>query len=137
MKNFMYKVHQFMYGRNGIDGFGIFLFILSLIIKNIAYFSFNVLLDILSILIILFLIYRIFSKNLARRQKENEFFMTYFKKIYSWFSAKTHLAKERAKVRSTHKIYVCPKCKRLLKVPRHKGKIEISCPCSYKFYKRT
>lgn len=137
MQNFLYKVRQFMYGRNGIDGFGIFLFILSLIIKNIAYFTINSMLNILSLLIILFMIYRIFSKNLVQRHKENNFFMTYFKKIYLWVLAKTNLAKERAKVRTTHKIYVCPKCKRLLKVPRHKGRIEISCPCSYKFYKRT
>ncbi|MDY3928870.1 MAG: hypothetical protein SOZ34_05840 [Clostridia bacterium] len=137
MQSFLYKINQFMSGRNGIDGFGIFLLILSFITKNIAYFTQNYLINILTIVIVVFLIYRIFSTNLPQRQKENDFFMKIFRNVYSWFSSKSTLAKERAKVRETHKIYVCPKCKRFLKVPRHKGKIEISCPCSYKFHKRT
>ena len=58
-------------------------------------------------------------------------------KVSNYFKSATSLARERAIVKKTHKIYLCPKCKKRLKVPKGKGKIEISCPCSHKFYKRT
>ena len=38
----------------------------------------------------------------------------------------------------THKIYRCPHCRQKIRVPRGKGKIEITCPsCRSKFIKRT
>lgn len=137
MQNLLYKLRVFMYGRNGVDGFGIFLFVMYFIFKNAGLYSRNGFLNLLSLLLLVFLIYRIFSKNLTQRQKENRFFMKYYMKIYNWFRDKTNLAKERARIRPTHKIYLCPKCKRKLKVPKNKGKIEISCPCGNKFFKRT
>ncbi len=137
MQNFLYKVREFMYGRNGIDGLGIFLFILNFALRNVSYYSRNGLLNILSLILLCIVIYRFFSKNLSRRRKENDVFMKYFRKIYAWFSNQTSLARDRARIRDTHKIYLCPKCKRKLKVPKKKGKIEISCPCGNKFFKRT
>ena len=137
MQGFLYKVSQFMYGRNGIDGLSIFIFVLSFIIRNISYYSRNSILNLISIILSVLVIYRVFSKDLLRRRKENDVFMRHFNKISYFFKTKTSIAKERARTRATHKIYKCPKCKRVLKVPKGKGKIEISCPCSNKFIKRT
>lgn len=137
MQNFLYKFQKFMYGRNGIDGLGIFLVILSLFVKTASTFSRNFIAYIISFLILIFAIYRIFSKNLYQRRKENDFFMKYYNAVASFFKSSAQLSRERAQVRPTHKIYVCPKCKKHLKVPKGKGKIEISCPCGNKFVKRT
>ena len=137
MQKFLYKIRTFMYGRNGIDGLGIFLFVIYFILNNISYFMRNFILNILCFLILFYMIYRVFSRNIVNRRKENDFFMCYYRKICSWFSNQSFLARERAKINQTHKIYLCPKCKRKLKVPKKKGKIEISCPCGNKFFKRT
>lgn len=132
MQNFIYKIRQFMYGRNGIDGLGIAILVLSFLLRSINYICY-----VISLLLLIIFIYRVFSKNLYQRRKENSFFMRYFSKVSNYFKSATSLARERAVVKQTHKIYVCPKCKKRLKVPKGKGKIEISCPCSHKFYKRT
>lgn len=137
MRNFLYKLQQFMYGRNGVDGFGIFLAVIYMLLRSTAAFSRSIVLYILSLLLIIFVIYRIFSTNLYQRHKENDFFMRYYGIIASWFKGSAQLSRERAQFRPTHKIYVCPKCKKHLKVPKGKGKIEISCPCGNKFTKRT
>lgn len=137
MRELYFKIKNLMYGRNGVDGLGAGLFVLGLILRNAAYFSRNVILNFISIGIYIYMIFRIFSKNLDARQKENAFFMKYTNKIIYFFRFRSSLARERAAVKKTHKIYLCPKCKRKLKVPKGKGKIEISCPCSYKFFKKT
>ncbi len=137
MQRFIYRIQQFMYGRNGIDGLGIAVLILSIVSRSIFTFTFNRIFYIINLLLLVVFIYRVFSKNLYKRRKENSFFMKYFYKVSGYFKSASSLARERAIVKQTHKIYVCPKCKKRLKVPKGKGKIEISCPCSYKFYKRT
>lgn len=137
MNGFLYKLQQFMYGRNGFDGLTAFLAVIYLITRNIAAFSRSFALYLISLIIIAFAIYRIFSTNLYQRHKENDFFMTYFNKVAFVFRNSAQLSRERAQARPTHKIYVCPKCKKHLKVPKGKGKIEISCPCGNKFTKRT
>lgn len=137
MQNFIYKLQQFMYGRNGMDGLGIGLLVAGLILRSFSTITRNMLLYLFSLAVIVFAIYRILSKNVWQRRKENEFFMKYYNIVASWFKNSAKLSRERAKVRPTHKIYVCPKCKRYLKVPKGKGKIEIKCPCSYSFIKKT
>ena len=137
MQNFLYKIQLFMQGRNGIDGFGIFLFVSYFFVKSAANFSKSFLLFILSLAIIIFMVFRVLSRNIPKRQYENTIFMKYYNRVLGWFKNSANLSRERARVRPTHKIYVCPRCKKHLKVPKGKGKIEISCPCSYKFTKRT
>ena len=135
MRNFIYRIQQFMYGRNGVDGLGIAILVLNFIVRMFSPFS--ILFYLLSWALLVLFIYRVFSKNLYQRRKENNFFMKYFYKVSNYFKSATSIARERAIVKKTHKIYLCPKCKKRLKVPKGKGKIEISCPCSHKFYKRT
>lgn len=136
MRNFLYKIQQFMYGRNGIDGLGIAILVISILLRSI-FGRYNGLINIINLLIYIVFLYRVFSKNLYQRRKENSFFMKYFWKVSNYFKSATSLAKERAIVKQTHKIYLCPKCKKRLKVPKGKGKIEIKCMCGNKFYKRT
>lgn len=137
MNGFLYRLRQFMYGRNGFDGLTVFLAVIYLIVRNVAAFTRNFALYLISIIVLVFLIYRIFSTNLYQRKKENDFFMRYYNRIADFFRNSAQLSRERARVRPNAKIYVCPKCKRHLKVPKGKGKIEISCPCGHKFTKRT
>lgn len=137
MQGFLYKLKQFMYGRNGLDGLGIGLFVLYFILNNISYYSRSWILNIIAIAVLVFMIFRLLSANIVKRRAENDFFMYYFRKVRSWYTRHADLAKDRARVKDTHKIYLCPECKRKLKVPKGRGKLEIKCICGNKFTKRT
>ena len=66
---------------------------------------------------------RMFSKNVARRRRENEKFCGFFK-----------LWKNRIRDRKTHVYRKCPKCGAVLRLPRAKGKHNVVCPrCRERF----
>ena len=85
------------------------------------------LMDILSSLALLYSIFRFCSKEVYKRREENQKFIQ-----------ELEFFKLRLSVRKTHKIYRCKGCGRKIRVPRGKGKIEITCPlCGRKFIRRT
>lgn len=137
MQGLIYKIQRFMYGRNGIDGLGLATILLAFVSQSIFTFTLIKVFSLINLVLVILFIYRILSKNLYKRRKENAVFMKFFGSVSKYFKSASSLARERAIVKDTHKIYVCPKCKRRLKVPKGKGKIEIKCPCSHKFFKRT
>ena len=69
--------------------------------------------------------YRMLSRNIYKRQKENRAFTRFWKSIGGWFK----LTKNRIKDRKTHVYHKCPSCKRVLRLPRIKGKHTVCCPC--------
>ncbi len=137
MRNFFanlgYKISAFMYGRNGVDAFNRFLVILTLVINLISCLP-NM--DILSLLgsgILAYCIFRTLSKNLYKRQSENAKYLN----IQNKFLRDKNTRKKMWDERKTHKYFKC-KCGTRLRVPRGKGKIEITCPkCKTKIIKKT
>ena len=127
-------MRQLMYGRYGNDSLNQFLMIAGLFLA--ALWSF-VRVDGLAIgiVVLLFLCYfRMFSRNIAQWQKENQKFLSL------WLPAKKQIegAWLRFKDRKTHRYFKCKCCKTYLRVPRGKGKINIKCPkCGNQFVKKT
>jgi ribosomal protein L37AE/L43A len=67
-------------------------------------------------------IFRSFSRNVYKRYQENHRFLLFFDRL-----------KDRK-----HKIFQCPRCRQMVRVPRGKGKIAITCPkCRERFIKKT
>ena len=62
-------------------------------------------------------IFRYFSSNKIIRAEENKLFRKYVK-----------LYKLKWQYRNTHKIFLCKKCKQIIRVPKGNGKIEVTCP---------
>ena len=127
-------LRNMMAGRYGTDEFNIFLIstalIFSLLSNGTKIYGFSV----LSGIAIIVYIYRGFSRDIWKRQRENNWFLKYFNPVRSWFRKKKYQIKDGVK----NKYYKCPKCSQKLRVPRGKGKIEISCPkCRTEFIKRT
>ena len=129
------KFYRFMQGRYGADQFSRFLlgcmvvlWLLSLFIKNnmisqVLYF--------VSLGLIVYSWYRMFSKNISARYKENQKYLGYKEVVRSM------LSKDKRKS-SSHKIFLCPKCKQKIRIPKGKGRIVITCPsCKNEFKKRT
>ena len=76
--------------------------------------------------------YRMFSKNYAKRSAENRKYLEETASLRRKLGKQKYMMKER----KTNHIYSCPNCKQKIRIPRGKGKIEISCPkCGTKFVK--
>lgn len=134
-------LQKFMMGRYGVDQMNIGVLILSMVCTFTASLTRWLLLSILGTALLAYGVFRMFSRNVSARSKENQKFLVFWNKvkgiwykIKDWFSGK----KRRFADRKTHCYFSCPKCKRKLRVPKGKGKIEISCPiCGTKFIKKT
>ncbi len=130
-----------MMGRYGVDQMNIGVLIFSMVCTFTASLTRWLLLSILGTALLAYGVFRMFSRNVSARSKENQKFLVFWNKvkgiwykIKDWFSGK----KRRFADRKTHCYFSCPKCKRKLRVPKGKGKIEISCPiCGTKFIKKT
>lgn len=128
------KFMNFMRGRYGIDKFSNTLVWIAFIIMLINLFVGNSIVYWLSMAILIYAYYRMFSRNIYKRSRENEW---YLNKTYK-LRMRVLKEKDRAKLRKTHHIYKCPECGQKVKVPRGRGKIEVTCPkCSMKFVKRS
>ena len=99
---------RFMYGRNGVDSLGW----ASLVAQTILATA--------SFLLMVWTLFRMFSRNLPKRRSENAWFLT---KIVN--PLKSQRARSRDK---DHKYFTCPQCRTVCRVPRGKGKIIITCP---------
>ena len=123
-------LRRFMQGRYGSDQLNIVLILLVVvlsILNNVLYvfISSSFLYSLLSIVytvVVIFAFFRMFSRNIVRRQAENQKWLNFWARL-----------KDR-----NHRYYRCPNCKQRVRVPRHKGKISIRCPrCGEKFIRKT
>lgn len=135
-----YKFQRFMVGRYGIDKLWTVLlvcYMILIVIANILYrfskVSYYAIFALATALII-FAIFRVFSKNIEARKNENNAWLSFAGKIRQ----KNMLNKNKWKQRKTHKFVKCKKCKKTLRLPKHKGKINVTCPyCSNQFIVNT
>jgi len=123
-----------MLGRYGPDHLAIALIVLSFIISLLyAILGVTALLYI-SYIIFGIVIFRMLSRNIYRRRAENDKFIRY------WWPVRTKIKRrvESIRQRRTHKFFKCPNCKNTLRVPRGKGKPQVTCPkCGTRFMKKT
>ena len=123
-------LRRFFYGRYGSDQLNLAMLIgmaalsavnciLYLILgSSLLYALLSVVVDALLVLSV----FRMFSRNISRRQAENQ----------AWLS---FLARLRDR---DNRYFRCPDCKQRVRVPRGRGKINIRCPkCGEKFIRKT
>lgn len=125
MGRFKYKLMNFMQGRYGADDFHKFLMIAFIIIWILNIIIKNTILNYLGLIIAIFSIYRMFSRNIFKRQKEN---MKYLK-IKEKLKNKYQLLKRKWNDRNTHIYRKCPNCKSNIRLPKKKGTHTCACPC--------
>ena len=119
-------LRSFMAGRYGTDrlnmvilGIGLAASVLSVLFR---YTPLNLLLFVLSYGLMIWAIFRSLSRNTYKRYQENRKFLQI-----------TGRLKDR-----NNRYFDCPKCRQLVRVPRGKGKISITCPrCHEKFICKT
>lgn len=130
MKKFIQKLYHFMYGRYGIDELYQFCIVLYFVLIVVNIFMRNYILSLLELLLFLIIMYRFLSKNITRRQKENQKYLQIKRKMKKRITQ----LKRRWNDRWTHMYKKCPHCKTTLRLPLKKGTHTVKCPkCSTKF----
>ena len=135
MGKFKNKLYRFMYGRYGTDTLnkvylGVYIAVVliyaigSIFIKNDrAYSIVTAIYMVLTLSLIFLVFYRMMSRKIDKRRRENERFCGFFK-----------LIKNRFRDRKTHVYRKCPKCRAVLRLPKARGKHNVVCPrCKNRF----
>ncbi len=131
---FRSQMAQFMYGRNGLDAMARTVYITAIVLFLINLFANNAAISAITLILFGYSVFRVYSKNIPKRYAENQMFMEKTK------IPRKYLGIIPMQVRDikTSRYYVCSKCHQQIRVPRGKGKIEITCPkCRNSFVKRT
>lgn len=117
------KFARFMYGRYGMDKLGYALLISSMIVTLLSsLFLKNGI--IIAYALMIWEIFRFFSKNIYRRTQENNKFYSFSQKT----KKKLGLAKNKLRDRKTHRYFSCTTCHNTLRVPKGRGEIKVTCP---------
>ena len=100
----------------------------SAIISRVSLFTY------LGAALLIFCYYRTFSRNISKRTEENYKFYTLKDRVDNKFKG----WKEQWANRKVYHYYRCPQCRQKLRVPRGRGRIQISCPrCGTQFIKKS
>ena len=139
---------NFLNGTYGFDLLSIILILISFILNLFDYTK------ILGTFILIYAVYRAFSKKIYKRKNEYNVFYTYTNKFLKKFGKSIpynlpvydlnnlYYIFDRLKYKYTqfrdYKITKCPNCKQKLRLPRGKGNIVVTCKkCLTKFDLRT
>ena len=134
-------LQRLMYGRNGSDQLGRTAIVAALVLDVVSMFVIrNRHLQLVgsslywvSMALLLYAIFRVFSKNLYKRREENSKFLQWTWKVKNGRSA----AKARH-ADTAHKYFTCKNCKTICRVPVGKGKVIITCPkCGAQIHGKT
>ena len=128
MGNFKNKLTQFMYGRYGTDQLYNALIVTYFVLIVANTFIKSAIISIFMSAVLVYTIFRTLSRNIYKRRRENEKFM----KIWKPIKAKGSLMIRRIKEIKTHRFRKCPHCKKVLRLPRMRGKHTVKCPCCNK-----
>ena len=137
--NFRQKLGQFMYGRNGMDAFGRFLLLLAVVLMLLStLFAKVALLSGLFLALewaaLICCIWRTFSRDIVKRQQENAAYYEKSRAIRTWCRS----LRDRWQQRRDYKFFRCPSCHALLRVPRGRGMLELTCrKCGNRFKRRS
>ena len=119
-------LRNFMMGRYGTDRLNMVILSVGLVASLLSVILRAPVLDlvlfVLSYGMMFWAIFRTLSRNTYKRYQENRKFLQLVGRV-----------KDRE-----HRYFDCPKCRQMVRVPRGKGKISITCPrCREKFVKKT
>lgn len=127
MNKLTYKLQQFMMGRNGTDALSKASMALAMVFYVLSILTRSNLLYLITILGMGYVFFRIFSKNISKRYTENQGYLRMVSGVRNrWIQ------------RKQYKFFRCRQCHKTIRVPRKKGKIEVTCPiCGKKKITRT
>lgn len=134
MRNWLSRV---MYGRYGADQLGRAISVVICVLAVVALIGAKTWLRFLwypALLGLIYNYYRMFSRNIYKRQQENQWYLT----RTDGLRRKLRLKKDQFRQRQDYKFFTCPQCSTTVRVPKGKGTITITCPkCRNKFTRKS
>lgn len=127
MGNFKYKMAQFMMGRNGFDTFSKGLLFASLVFVFADLVVPGDILRTLGSALIIYSYFRAFSKNLTRRYAENSWYVATIQRPF-----RSYVGRDRKNFR----YFKCPSCNQLLRAPKGRGRIRITCSRCHNIFEK-
>ena len=131
----MRRKKPFLTGRNGPDALSMTASLFACVLLIIAMFvggTASSVLWLLALICLIFCYFRIFSRNIARRRAENQRFLTLIAPL-------TRLRvryREKKRQKNIYCFFKCPQCGTVLRVPKGKGHIRITCKCCSHVFER-
>ncbi len=128
------RLARMMQGRYGGDQLSQFLSGMTMVLVLLSLFVRKRLLITVAMALLVYIYFRMFSKNISKRYKENLKYL----EATAGIRRTVRQRRTRAQQRKMYRFYKCPACSQQVRVPKGKGKIEIDCPkCHTKFIKRS
>lgn len=127
------KMMRFMQGRYGNDRLGQVMLMVALICMVLSLFRIPFI-STVGLVVLILTYYRMFSRQIGKRAAENQKYL-----VLEWkLRARLQKRKQAIAQSRTHRIFRCPECRQKIRVPRHRGRIAISCrKCGTEFIKKT
>ncbi len=120
------KFIKFMQGRYGVDLLTRHLLFVGIALSLLSILLRFPILNYTSIVLIIIVYFRTFSKRITKRYGENQVYLIYVNKVKRFY--------KKLKSQKDYKYLKCPQCKNETRVPRKKGAITVTCPkCRTKF----
>ena len=115
---------RFMSGRYGADSLYYFLLALYFVLVVVNLFVGSYIIYLLSIAALVYAVFRAMSRNIYKRQRENQWFLKVSEKPRGFIK----LLSNKWRDRKTHVYKKCPQCKSTLRLPKVKGEHSVRCP---------
>ena len=115
-------IQRLMYGRYGGDQLNTFMLIGYLVCYLLFALTHWRILYWLSLALIFFTFFRMFSRNIMKRREENYKFQHLVGPVQKWLRLQRTIRKDKE-----HRYFKCPNCGQQLRVPRGKGTITVTC----------
>lgn len=129
-----WKFRHWMIGRYGMDELSRTLMVTGLVFIFGSWIPAVRFLYIPAWICIVYAYFRCFSKKIGKRSLERDKYMKFHNKV----TGKINIYKRMWRERKTHRYFKCPNCKTMVRVPKGKGKIVITCTrCHHEIVKRT
>ena len=130
---FKKSLSRFMQGRYGADNLGMFTLVMGLVISLAGSFSGIFLLSVAGLILYIYTLFRMFSRNREKRLAENRKYLA----LTGGIKTKTRQFFKRLKNRKEYKYFRCPECKVLLRLKRGTGEKDITCVrCNHQFHRK-
>ncbi len=125
--NMKYRMQQAAYGRYGYDELSKALYIVGFVLLLLSFIPNCGFLIFISLLVFIYVSFRALSRNIEKRQRENQ-----------WLLDRLSPIRSRKEERKYYSIFKCKECGNLNRVPKGKGKVRVTCPkCGHQEIRKT
>ena len=123
----MSRLQKFMLGRYGSDQMNLALVVLAVFLALLAGIVKSPIIQAIGLALIIYALFRMLSKNVAARRKENNWFLHWSQPVTTKLGnfLTRRLAEHNDK---EHRYFSCSTCRARLRVPKNRGTLQVTCP---------